>query len=193
MRPGVLSLVALLLWSGPLFAQEPETEPPAAEPAAAEPAPEPPAAEPAPEPPADEAEPKSAAHRILFYVPNRALDLLDVFRVRARLGPGVAVGLRATRPATVFIGAYNSAYIGLPGPRREPTLPYLLGPEDFGGTQFLAMENLWNADNPPGYGPTEVGASLQLGALGADLGVSLLEAVDFAAGFLFLDPVGDDL
>ena len=46
-------------------------------------------AEPAPQ---EKTEAKGLGHRLLFYLPNRVLDLLNVVRARVRIGPGLAVG-----------------------------------------------------------------------------------------------------
>jgi hypothetical protein len=62
----------------------------------------------------------SVFHRVVTYLPCRVLDLLDVVRLRARVGPGAAVGVRATEAADFFIGSYWSLYAGLPGPREGP-------------------------------------------------------------------------
>jgi hypothetical protein len=45
----------------------------------------------------------------------------------------------------------------------------------------------------PGYSWTEIGLSLHLLIIGADVDVDPVEAVDFLAGFLTLDPRHDDL
>ena len=64
-------------------------------------------------------------HRVVAYVPNRVLDVFDLVRLRVRVGPGFAIGIRATEAADVFAGSYLSVYAGLPGPRsrRLPRLP----------------------------------------------------------------------
>ena len=33
-------------------------------------------------------------HKLLFYIPNRVLDVFDFVRLRVRVGPGLAVGAR---------------------------------------------------------------------------------------------------
>src|SRR5262245_60200219 len=50
---------------------------------------------------------------IVFYLPNRILDLLDIFRVRARVGPGLAAQVRVTEPLSLHAGTYASVYAGL--------------------------------------------------------------------------------
>src|SRR5258708_7862594 len=68
------------------------------------------------EPLADDAPHHSVLHKVLLYIPNRIVDFFDIFRVRVRLGPGVAASVRATKYASAFIGTYATTYVGLPGP-----------------------------------------------------------------------------
>ncbi len=146
-------------------------------------------AEPAPQ---VKAESKGVGHRLLFYLPNRFLDLLDVVRARVRIGPGLAAGVRATEWATVFIGGYTTIYVGLPGPRGRPELPPLLGREVETGARLLITGDTTQGENSPGYAPDEFGAGAQLGLLGADAGVSPVELLDLLGGFFLIDIRGDD-
>ncbi len=66
--------------------------------------------------------PPSWGNAILWYVPNRVLDLLDIFRLRIRVGPGLAANFRITDYGAFYIGNYNSVYVGLPGPRSPHSL-----------------------------------------------------------------------
>ena len=43
-------------------------------------------------------------HRLLYYLPNRILDLTDILRLRARVGPGLAVSARATENVSFYGG-----------------------------------------------------------------------------------------
>ncbi len=146
-------------------------------------------AEPAPQ---EITEPKGVGHRLLFYLPNRVLDLLDVVRARVRIGPGLAVGVRATEWATVFIGGYTTVYVGLPGPRGRAELPPLYGREVETGARLLITGDTTQGENSPRYAPDELGAGAQLGILGADAGVSPAELLDFLGGFLLIDFRNDD-
>ncbi len=145
--------------------------------------------EPAPQ---EMAEPKGVGHRLLFYLPNRVLDLLDVVRARVRIGPGLAVGVRATEWAKVFIGGYTTIYVGLPGPRGRPELPQLLGREVETGARLLITGDTTQGENSPRYAPDEFGAGAQIGIVGADAGVSPVELIDLLAGFLLIDLRNDD-
>jgi len=42
--------------------------------------------------------------RLLWYAPNRILDLLDMFRLRLRIGPGLAANVRMTDYGAFYIG-----------------------------------------------------------------------------------------
>ena len=146
-------------------------------------------AEPAPQ---ETPELKGVGQRLLFYLPNRVLDLLDVVRARVRIGPGLAVGVRATEWARVFIGGYTTVYVGLPGPRGRPELPRLLGREVETGARLLITGDTTQGENSPGYAPDEFGAGAQLGIVGADAGVSPVELLDLLGGFFLIDIRGDD-
>ena len=141
----------------------------------------------------EETEPHSVGHKLVMYIPNRIFDLLDIVRARLRIGPGLAAGVRITEPVSVYIGAYGSLYGGLPGPRLEPELPKPFGVEDLNGAQLSFLNLSTGLGAGPGYSWTEIGLSLHLLIIGADVDVDPMEAVDFLAGFLTLDPRHDDL
>ncbi len=132
-------------------------------------------------------------HRVVMYVPSRVFDVLDIVRLRARLGPGIAVGVRATELADAYIGSYAALYVGLPGPRgrRVPRLP--IGFENNHGVEVSVADASSGFGFGPGYTATEFGAGFQAAILGIDLGIDPFEIVDLAAGLVLLDPRGDDL
>jgi hypothetical protein len=129
---------------------------------------------------------------ILMYVPNRLLDALDMVRARVRLGPGFAVGARATEYADVFVGTYASVYIGLPGPRgrKFPRLP--AGLESKTGAEISVVDATIEGGMSPDYGMTEFGFGFQAFLFGVDVGVDPFEILDFVVGFLTFDPMDDD-
>ena len=129
---------------------------------------------------------------ILMYIPNRVLDLFDMVRARLRLGPGIAIGARATEYADVFVGTYATVYIGLPGPRGR-TLPRLpVGLESKSGAEVSIADVTLEAGLGPDYGMTEIGFGFQLFLIGLDVGIDPFEIGDFAAGLLTFDPMDDD-
>jgi hypothetical protein len=140
-----------------------------------------------------EEEEPSVAHQVLLYVPNRFLDLLDIFRIRARVGPGVQFGIRASEFFTVELGFYDTMYFGLPGPRLEPRIRSPLGFETYNGKYFPALEKLEDPTRNAQYSSTEIGLDAQAGILGLALSVDPVELYDFFAGFLFMEVRDDDL
>jgi hypothetical protein len=131
---------------------------------------------------------------LLMYLPNRVFDLLDIVRARVRLGPGIAVGARATEAVDAELGAYTSVFAGLPGPRGRPRLNLPIGVENYTGVEVsVASGGTDNDRTGPNYGALEFGAGFHAGLLGLDLGVDPGELVDFATGLLFIDLIDDDL
>lgn len=135
----------------------------------------------------------SIAHQVLLYLPNRLLDVLDIVRVRVRVGPGVAASVRATKYVQAYLGAYGSVYGGLPGPRMRPMPRSPLGLEDSAGLKVSVFDATVDGGFGPDYSPTEVGAGVQLAILGFDVGIDPWEIVDFVGGILTFDVREDDL
>jgi hypothetical protein len=129
--------------------------------------------------PADE--PEREKHPVLMYIPNRIFDILDIVRLRVRVGPGLAVGARATEAVDVNLGAYTSIFVGVPGPRGRPRINLPIG-----------VETSDEKATMPHYGGLEVGAGFQAVILGLDLGIDPGEILDLATGLLFIDIMGDD-
>jgi hypothetical protein len=75
-----------------------------------------------------------------MYLPNRIFDVLDLVRLRVRVGPGLSAGARAG-PAKAFLGAHASVFVGLPGPRQEPRVPLPVGFESVAGLFFLDLRD----------------------------------------------------
>ncbi|MEW6077869.1 MAG: hypothetical protein AB1724_08660 [Thermodesulfobacteriota bacterium] len=131
-------------------------------------------------------------HKLLLYIPNRILDVFDFVRLRVRVGPGIAVGVRATKPLTLAVGGYTSIYAGLPGPRREPTINLPIGIENYVGAELSVLDGSNEGRFSPNYSSTEIGVSVHPLIVGLDLAVDPLEVLDLALGFLFIDLCGDD-
>ena len=145
----------------------------------------------------DENEPEvqsdhSVMHSVLMYLPNRVFDLIDIFRARVRVGPGIAAGFRVTEMAQLNVGAYGTIYAGLPGPRQRvfPKLP--MGLEAYTGIAVSVLDASVGGGVGPDYSPTEVGVGVQLGIVGADAGFDPVELVDFFAGLALIDIRDDD-
>lgn len=134
---------------------------------------------------------RSAARVLLAYLPNRLFDLLDLVRLRARVGPGIAVRARATEQLDVGLGSYAALFAGLPGPRAEVEVPLPVGVETYSGVELIGDAEV-SGGYPPEYSPTEIGVSAHLVAAGIDVGVDPVEVVDLVAGLVLLDLRGDD-
>ncbi len=147
----------------------------------------------------DEAEPQleereeeeRTKHPILFYLPNRMFDLLDLVRARVRVGPGVAVSGRVTKPVSVTAGFYASIFAGLPGPRGRAKIPWPVGIENYAGAD-ISVFGVSTKGFGPNYGMAEIGVGVQAGLPGLDVGLDPLEALDLLLGFVFVDLQDDD-
>ncbi|MBL8767123.1 MAG: hypothetical protein JNL94_07160 [Planctomycetes bacterium] len=142
----------------------------------------------------EDADDGSALGAIVLWLPNRVFDLLDVVRLRLRVGPGLGAGVRVTELADVNLGAWSTLFVGIPGPRGEPEINWPFGFETLAGAELSVVDvSTEDDDHAPRYGPAEVGLGIHLAILGLDIGVEPWEAVDFIVGLVFFDPVGDDL
>lgn len=131
-------------------------------------------------------------HPVLMYIPNRVFDVLDVLRLRVRLGPGMSVGARVTKPLGVFVGAHTTGYVGLRGSRGAPEIPWPLGSENNSGARVTVIGEAHGSDDAPVIDPLEVGVEAQAVALGLNIAVETFEILDLAAGLLFIDLCDDD-
>jgi hypothetical protein len=129
---------------------------------------------------------------ILFYLPNRFFDVLDILRVRVRVGPGIAVRARATEGIDVGIGSYSALFVGLPGPRQRVKLPLPLGFESYTGIELGPGDAQLDSGASPAYASTEIGVSLHAAVAGFDLGIDPFEIVDWLAGLVLIDFRADD-
>jgi len=130
--------------------------------------------------------------KTLWYVPNRVMDLLDVFRVRVKVGPGLAAGARFTDAFSFYGGSLDTVYVGLPGPRENPVIPPLLGREQAKGIVLVGVDATDIMTYPPGYDYSEIGLSAHILLVGADVGFSLAEFSDFFLGWFGRDWKQDD-
>ncbi|MFG0318074.1 MAG: hypothetical protein ACF8XB_12430 [Planctomycetota bacterium JB042] len=129
----------------------------------------------------------------LLYLPNRVFDLLDIVRLRLRVGPGFGAGVRATELVDVTLGGWATAFVGLRGPRGEPRIPWPFGFETYAGAELSILDASTEESGPgPGYGAAEIGLGLHLLLIGAEVGVEPLELLDLLVGLALFDPVGDD-
>ena len=132
-------------------------------------------------------------HTLLMYIPNRLLDLLDIVRLRLRVGPGFGLGVRLTEFADVYLGAYASVWAGLPGARNRKTPRLPVGVESKSGVEVGPADATLEGMVGPDYSTWEVGFDFQFILLGIAIGLEPYEALDFVLGLLTLDPKDDDL
>jgi len=137
-------------------------------------------------------EDRSVGEVLLFYLPNRIFDVLDLVRLRARVGPGVAVRARATEGVDVGIGSYASVFAGLPGPRSQVEIPFPVGFETYSGIELGPGDAEVSGGYSPDYSVTEFGASVQAVLVGVDVGLDPFEVLDLVTGFFLVDLRGDD-
>jgi hypothetical protein len=135
---------------------------------------------------------RSVGEVILYYLPNRIFDILDVVRLRVRLGPGLAARVRATEGVDVGVGSYTSVYFGLPGPRQQVELPQIVGKESYTGIELGPGDASVRNDVDPNYADTEFGVSVQAALIGIDVGIDPFEVLDFLVGIPLIDFRADD-
>jgi hypothetical protein len=126
---------------------------------------------------------------IACYIPNRVFDLVDIFRVRVRVGPGISAGVRATTLLSGYLGLHDTIYIGLPGPRGETKIPWPVGLDVRGGAQVSLADATAGG---PYYDPLEFGFEVQPLIVGVNVGIGGFEILDFLTGLLFIDIADDD-
>ena len=124
--------------------------------------------------------------KAVLYLPNRVLDLLDIFRLDVGIGPSTGGVVRVTKwgQAGLRFFAPASLRVGLRG-RRSPVF--------LERTSELGVGPLFAGSPQRKTTPLEVGAGIDLFLIGAYAGISLDSAGDFVAGLLGFDPAEDDL
>jgi hypothetical protein len=123
---------------------------------------------------------------VLLWVPNRVLDLIDIFRVDVGVGPSVGAVVRVTEyaqagyrqmaPASLRVGDFG---------RQMPVMVE--------ASNEIGVSPLFKQSKDRSLCPGEVGVGADLLLVGAYGGVCLDEAVDFLAGIFFIDLKDDDL
>ena len=128
----------------------------------------------------------SGVKKALLYLPNRLLDLLDIFRFDVGVGPGFGAVVRVTKWGQAGYRDLEPASLrlGLRG-RRLPV--FVERSAEFGiGPTFLS-----SADRE--VSPVEVGAGADLLLVGVYAGVCIDEVLDFLGGIVGFDMKDDDI
>lgn len=130
------------------------------------------------------------AKTVLLYPVNRILDVLDIFRLNVAAGPGFGLNLRATKFVQAGFENYVSVRAGLGkgGGMVFPRYGLLYSESEL---MTLGAGPAYTGGGQRGF--TEVGGTVHVGIVGAEVAVDLMEFVDALAGFIMLDPQGDDL
>ena len=137
-----------------------------------------------PIPPQEASEPWWA--QVLLWVPNRAMDFIDIFRIDVGVGPAIGGVVRLTQYGQI-------------GYREMLPMSFRVG--DFGRYSPVVLESSDEFGAGPGYVHSkdrrvcsgEIGAGADVLIVGAYGGVCLDEFVDFVAGIFFIDLKGDDM
>ena len=125
-------------------------------------------------------------HEVIFYLPNRALDFWDIFRLDLGLGSSGGAVIRATRD-----GQFGYRYVEPSSFRlgaRGRHFPFFIerSTEHGFGEDFQQSPNRHVT-------PYELGLGLDVILVGAYAGVSLDEFWDFITGWFLFDNKKDDL
>jgi hypothetical protein len=128
----------------------------------------------------------SLGRRILLYLPNRFLDLIDIFKADVGVGPALGAVARVTEHGQIGYRSVSpvSLRVGLRG--RNPPVMAETADEYGVGPDFIN-----SSDREVGKG--EVGVGLDLFIVGAYAGIDFYQLPDFLLGFFGVDYAEDDL
>ncbi len=124
--------------------------------------------------------------QILLWIPNRVLDLIDVFRVDVGVGPSFGAVVRVTKYGEVGYRQMAPASLRVGDFGRQ--MPFLLETSNEFGVGPAYVNS---ADRH--VCPGEIGLGAYLLVAGAYGGVCVDEFADFIAGIFFIDLKDDDI
>ncbi len=156
---------------------------------------------------------RPAAQRVLLYVPDRLLDLLDVISFDAHVGPGIFVDAHGTHALQASAGARSAVGAGLSRgrmlgvhARQETGVAVLAMGARTGGIAVAGtagarahQASVAGIHDPyDGYYQEHadywsVGASATVLLAGGGAELHPVQLLDFLAGWIGLDPLDDDL
>ena len=124
--------------------------------------------------------------QILLWLPNRVLDLIDVFRVDVGVGPSFGAVVRVTKYGEVGYRQMAPASLRVGDFGRQ--MPFLIeSSNEFGvGPAYVNSSDRKVC-------PGEIGLGADLLVAGAYGGVCVDEFADFLAGIFFIDLKDDDI
>ncbi len=124
--------------------------------------------------------------KVLLWLPNRLLDLWDIFRVDAGAGVGYGAVLRLTTYGQLGYRSLDPGMLRLGADGRESPV-FVESSKEYGiGPYFVESKdrNLCTG---------VVGAGVDVVLVGAHVGICPEEIFDFLGGIFLFDPMGDDL
>jgi len=130
-----------------------------------------------------EAQARSIMTRVVNWVPNVALDFVDIFEGTVGIGPGNGIDVRFTRLLEAGFSDYNITRYGLNG-RNDSIYEEAI---DDGGIGLLGF-TFGDLDRSP----YELGFTFHIVNFGLDASVNARSALDFLGGIIFIDVEGDD-
>jgi len=125
----------------------------------------------------------SLLRRVIFYVPSRLADFLDIWRFNAGIGLGLGANIRPTKTLQFGFAAYDSTRFGIRG-RRWPFWHEWSLEGGFDG----AYQELGDTER----GFYEFGGTIHFILVGLDAALNVEEAIDFVFGVFLKDPLDDD-
>ncbi len=134
----------------------------------------------------------STLSTVLLYLPNRVFDLLDIFRLRVRVGPGIAAGFQITKPVRLRLGAHSSVWVGLPGARQRRSFPWPAGFQANARAAASVFSVSSDISTGPDHSYSEVSVEAHAAMVGLDVGIDPVEIVDFFAGIFLVEVREDD-
>jgi hypothetical protein len=132
----------------------------------------------------------SLGERLLLYIPNRLLDLLDVLHLGYGLGPGLGAELRFTRHGR--LGAVAGGDVGLAwlGRWTSPLECAAYARASLGSQDVVAQSSIGERWRYPRW---DIGFSVFALVEARYIAIAPDEIVDFLVGFSTYDTKGDDL
>ena len=122
----------------------------------------------------------------LLWIPNRVMDVLDIFKVDVGIGPAFGVVARFSENGQV--GYRQMSPLSVRGGLAGRHSPFFVetGAEIGAGPAFRNSQGRTVC-------PGEIGAGADLLLVGGYGGICIDELIDFITGLVFLDPLKDDL
>lgn len=123
---------------------------------------------------------------LLLWVPNRLMDIVDIFKIDVGIGPAFGAVARITDNAQ--IGYRQMLPLSVRGGIAGRSSPFFVE----SGVD-IGVSPVFRNSQGRKVCPGEVGVGADLLIVGGYGGICVDEVVDFLGGIIFLDPLDDDL